>query len=173
MAAGQDSRISEFDPITALDGTEQMIFVQGAETRQGTVNDVKTFFNSNIRCVKVTKTFTDFSFAGLTNDISLYTLGIKEYISDIKIVPTTAFSGGAIASYTLSVGIVGSLAKYAVAANVFTGNTTTTAVHTPIAGLESLSATTDIRGAAVATGGNLSTATAGAVTFYLFITTLP
>ncbi len=124
------------------------------------------------RWVKVTKTRQDFSAASTTNDISIYTLPIKGYIHDVKIVPNTAFSGGGIASYTLSVGISGSLAKYAVATDVFTGNTTVSAVHTPLIGLESLSATTTIRAQATSTGADLSDASAGAVTFYLLISVL-
>lgn len=125
------------------------------------------------RWVKVTKSYTDFSTGGLTNDISIYTLPIKGYIHDIKIVPTTAFSGGLIATYTISVGISGALTKYAIATNVFTGNTTLNTIHTPLVGLESTSGTTDIRAQAVSTVGNLSAATAGSVDIYLLVSTLP
>lgn len=123
--------------------------------------------------IKITKSYSDFSTAGLTNDISIYTLPIKGYIHDVKIVPTTAFSGGLISAYTVSVGTSGSLAKYAIAANTFTGNTTLAAVHAPIAGLESTSGTTDIRAQAVAITGLLNTATAGSVDIYLLVSTLP
>lgn len=123
--------------------------------------------------VKVTKAYTDFATAGLTNDISIYTLQAGSFIHDVKIIPTTAFSGGIIASYTISVGISGSLNKYAIATNVFTSNLTVNAIHTPLVGLESLSATTDIRAQAISTVGNLNAATAGVVSFYLLISQLP
>lgn len=123
--------------------------------------------------IKVTKTFTNLSAAGLTNDISLYTLPAKGYIHDVKIVPTTVFSGGLISAYTLSVGVAGNLAKYAVAVNVFTGNTALGAVHAPLPGLESTGSTTDIRLAAVAVTGLLNAATAGSVDVYLCISILP
>jgi hypothetical protein len=122
---------------------------------------------------KVTKTFSDFATAGLTNDISIFTLPAKGYIHDIKIVPTTAFSGGTIATYTVSVGISGSLSKYAIATNVFTGNVTINTVHTSLPGLESTSGTTDIRAQVISTVGNLNAATAGTVNFYLLISELP
>lgn len=125
------------------------------------------------RWVKVTKTYSDFSTAGLTNDISIYTLPAKGYISDIKIVPSTAFSGGTIATYTISVGISGSLAKYAIATNTFTGNSTLNAVHTPLIGMESVGSTTDIRAQAISTIGLLNAATAGSVDIYLLISILP
>jgi len=125
------------------------------------------------RWVKVTKTHQDFSTGGLTNNITIYSLPANAYVHDVKIVPTTNFSGGAIASYTLSVGITGSLAKYAVAADVFTGNTTTDLVHTSIAGLESRLVATDLKASATSTVGNLNASTAGAVTFYLLLSALP
>ena len=119
--------------------------------------------------VKITKTFTDFSADALSNSISIYTLPIKGYIHDVKIVPTTAFSGGTILTYTISVGINGSTAKYCVANNVFTGNTTVSAVHTAIAGMESNSATADIKATATTTVGNLSAATAGSADIYILV----
>lgn len=123
--------------------------------------------------IKITKSYTDFATAGVTNNITIYTLPIKGYIHDVKIVPTTAMSGGLIATYTMSVGIAGVLAKYALATDVFTGNVTTVAPHAPIAGLESTSGTTAIKAAAISTVGNLNAAVAGSVDFYLLISTLP
>lgn len=122
--------------------------------------------------VKVTKSYTDFSTAGLTNDISIYTLPSKGYIHDIKIIPATAFSGGTIAAYTISAGIAGALTKYAIATNTFTGNTTLTTIHTPLVGLESTSGTTDIRAQATSVTGLLNAATAGSVNIYLLISTI-
>lgn len=123
--------------------------------------------------VKVTKGFADFAAAGLTNDISIYTLPAKGYIHDVKIVPTTAFSGGLISAYTISVGISGNLVKYAVASNVFTGNTSLGAAHAPLPGIESVGSTTDIRAAAVSVTGLLNTAAAGSVDIYLLVSILP
>jgi hypothetical protein len=122
---------------------------------------------------KVTKSFSDFAIAGVTNDISIFTLPANWYIHDVKIIPTTAFSGGLIATYTLSVGIAGNLAKYALASNVFTGNNTLNLIHTPLPGLESTSGDTDIRAQAISTVGNLNAAVAGAVDFYIFLSRFP
>lgn len=130
-------------------------------------------YSSWIFIEKVTKTFTDFATAGLTNDISIFTLPANWYIHDVKIIPTTAMSGGLLGTYTVSVGVAGNLVKYAVANNVFTGNTTLGLVHTPLSGLESTSGNTDIRAQAVSTVANLNAATAGAVDFYLFMTRIP
>lgn len=138
-----------------------------------------TLFENRIpqapKWIKVTKSYTNFATAALINDISIYTLTAKQYIHDIKIVPTTAFSGGVVSSATMSVGITGALTKYAIATNIFTGNTTTNLVHAPLAGLESTSGSTDIRGSIVIVGVamTLNDLTAGSVDFYLLISTLP
>ena len=116
--------------------------------------------------------YTDFSTAGLTNNITCYTLIPGEFIHDIKIVPTEDFAGGLIATYTISIGIAGSLLKYSTANNVFTGNTTTTTVHTPIAGFESLVSSIELKASAISTVGNLNAATNGAITLYLLTSTL-
>lgn len=122
---------------------------------------------------KVTKTYTDLATGGVTNNITVYTLAAKEYVHDVKIVPTTAFSGGLIATYSLSVGIAGSLLKYAAAVDVFTGNTTTNLVHTPLAGLESTGGATALKLSAISTVANLSAATAGSVDVYILTSILP
>lgn len=125
--------------------------------------------------IKVTKLYTDFAAASLTNDISIYTLPIKGYIHDVKIVPTTAFSGGVISAATISVGKAGALTKYAIATDTFTGNVTLSAIHTPLVGMESTSGTTDIRAAIVVVGvaQTLNNLTAGSVDIYLLISPLP
>lgn len=120
---------------------------------------------------KYTKAYTDFSTAAVTNSVDLFTLQAKEVIHMIQIVPTVAFAGGLIATYTVSVGIVGVLAKYAIAANAFTGFTLPTINALP--GLESTSGTTAIKATAVSTVGNLNAATAGSVDIYVLKSTLP
>lgn len=121
--------------------------------------------------IKITKVYSDFSTAGLTNDISLYTLPAKGLIHSVQIVPTTAFSGGLISAYTLSVGIAGNLVKYSAAINGFTGFSLSQPSATT--GIESTSVTTDIRIAAISVTGLLNTATAGSVDVYLLVSQLP
>jgi len=121
--------------------------------------------------VKITKTFADFSTAGATNEITIYTLGAKQAIDQCLIYPTTVFSGGTIASYTISVGISGTAAKYGIAANVFTG-ASLSAINI-LAGVESMSGTTSIKATAISTVGLLNATTQGSVDIYLRIATLP
>lgn len=122
---------------------------------------------------KVTKTFTDFSAAATNRQISILTLPISGYIHDVKIIPTTAFSGGLIGTYTISVGKAGATTRYSIPTNVFTGNTTVTDIHTPLVGLESISATEAITATALTTVANLDQATAGSVDIHLLVSILP
>lgn len=121
-----------------------------------------------------TKTFTDFSTAGVVNTIaSGYVLPAKGIVSGCFVDATTLFSGGLLATYTISVGIGSgaSIAKYAIAKNVFTGAT----VGTPniLTGIESTSITTSITLTATSTVANLSSATTGSVDIYLLVGILP
>ncbi len=144
-------------------------------TAQATAIGAKADTSSVAQWTKITKTFADFAAASLTNDISIFSLPAKGYIHDVKIVPTTEFLGGVISAATISVGIVSNLVKYAVAANVFTGNTTLGLVHTPIAGVENTGGVTDIRAAIVAVGvlQTLNDLTQGSVDIYLLTSILP
>lgn len=134
----------------------------------GRLDDNFTPF-AGIRWKKFTKTFTDLSFAGLTNDIQVYSLAAGEVIHGVKIKHSTAFSGGSIASYTVSVGIVSALTKYASAFDVFQATSNTTFQISNSFGSENHGASTSIRLAAVSTGGNLSTATTGSVDVWILV----
>lgn len=127
------------------------------------------------RWIKITKSYSDFSTAGLTNDIEIYSLPAKSVIQGCIIKHSTLFSGGAIATYTASVGINGNLVKYAAAFNVFQAvSNTTFGLGTSIAPtVENFGAATSIRGAVVSTVGLLNAATQGSVDFYLLVSTLP
>lgn len=121
--------------------------------------------------VKVaTLAYTAFSTAGLVSTIaSGYSLPAKGVIHGCMVIPTTLFSGGTIASYTISVGIGsgGSVAKYAVATNVFTGATLATPNVLP--GIESTSAAVSITATATSVTGLLNAASAGSADIYLLI----
>lgn len=123
--------------------------------------------------IKVSKGYKDFAAAALTNDISIYTLPVYGYVHDVKIIPIEAFSGGTVASYTLSVGKSAPFTSLAIATNVFTGNTTLSAAHSALPMVFSKAANTDVRALATSTVGNLTEATSGIVDFYLLVSTLP
>ncbi len=127
------------------------------------------------RWVKVTKTYSDFSTAALTNDIEIYSLPAKSVIQSCIIKHTTLFSGGLIATYTASVGINGNLVKYAATLNVLqaVGNTTFGLGAAIVPTVENFGAATSIRGSVISTVGLLNAATQGSVDFYLLVSTLP
>lgn len=118
---------------------------------------------------KFTKTFTDLAFAGTSNDIELFSLPAGAVIHAVKQKHSAAFTGGAIATYTTSVGIVGTLAKYAAAFNVFQAPGNTVFQVTGTIGSENHGAVTSIRIAAVSSGANLNAATAGSVDVWVQI----
>lgn len=127
--------------------------------------------DSTLTWTKITKTFSNFSTAATTNTIELFVLPAKGVIHAIQINPSTTFSGGLIATYSISVGITGTLLKYAPAVTVFTG--AVLPAISVIAGVESLTATTSIKVTAVSTVANLSAATQGSVDIWVLTSTLP
>lgn len=112
---------------------------------------------------KYTKTFTDFSTAATTNSIDLFQLPAGGVILAVKLKHSAAFTGGALSAYTISVGIVGTLAKYLAAQNVFAAPGATNYGIGATIGGESHTASTAIKATATSTGGNLNLATAGSV----------
>jgi hypothetical protein len=119
---------------------------------------------------KYTKTFADFSAASLTATAALLTLPIKGVVHATFINVTTAFTGGLVASLTLSVGTGGSPLKYSTAINAFVSGQQ---VPQPLMGVESLSGTTAIIVTATGTVGLLNTLTQGSADFWILQSTLP
>lgn len=122
---------------------------------------------------KYTKTFSNLSDTDTANDIELFSLPAKGVIHEVVIKHTTAFSGGTISAYTISVGIVGNLTKYASAFDVFQATSNTVFQISTSNNMENFGAATSIRIAAVSTGDNLNNAAAGSVDVYVRTSTLP
>ncbi len=111
---------------------------------------------------KYTVTYADFSAASTTSDFTLFQLPPAGVIHACKIKHSTRFTGGAISSYTISVGISGTPAKYCTAYQVGSttvGNTAFNLVGT--LGTENHRANTAIIARATSVGANLNAATAG------------
>lgn len=123
-----------------------------------------------LKWVKITKTYSDFAIAGLTNNVSIYTLATHEMIHSVIINPTTSFQGGTIATYTISIGIPSPLnaTAYLGATSVLGGTIT---ANNPTLSL-SLN-NNAVSAYAISTIGNLNAATQGSVDFYLLVSTLP
>jgi hypothetical protein len=93
---------------------------------------------------KYTKTFTDLAAPTASNDIELFSLPAGGIIHAIKLKHSAAFTGGAIATYTLSVGIALYLDKYLPAFSVFGAPANTSlSYHTVQSPLPGVLANTD------------------------------
>lgn len=126
---------------------------------------------SSANWIKITKQYSDFSAGSLTNDIELFKLVPNGIIHSCVIVNSSTFTGGLVASSTLSVGISGNLVKYATASSVF-GGTGLAGIFNNM-GYESQTVSTSIRAAMITTIGNINTLTSGNAIFYLLISVLP
>lgn len=106
---------------------------------------------------------TAFQTAATTLSITLFTLAAAGLIHAVKIKHSTAFGGGAITAYTLSVGIAGTLAKYASAFDVFQAVSNTAFQTSSVLGSENNGAGTAILITATSTTANLNASTTGVV----------
>lgn len=128
--------------------------------------------------VKVTKTYTDLAAANTTNQITVYTLPAKGIVHGAALKTTAAFSGGAIATYSLDLGDSTSASGYVNGYNgaLFTGanwSGSGAKLTHGATGSNDLTATMPIYLQATSTGANLDQATAGSVEIWLLISTMP
>ena len=119
--------------------------------------------------VKVTLAFGAFSAAALTSNANLYSLPAGGVLHAVKIKQSASFTGGAVASCTVSVGISGNNAKYATAFDVFQASAATTFQVTGTVGGEDQAAAFQLTATAISTGANLNALTAGSVDVWLLI----
>lgn len=118
--------------------------------------------------------FTMFTpFAAMAGDVQIYSLPQKAIIHGAVIKTSTAFSGPGITAVTLSVGIVGNLAKILSPYDAFAAVANTNFGTADLLDLENFGAATSIRLAAQSAGANLSVLTAGAGCLYLLGSALP
>lgn len=122
---------------------------------------------------KYTVAHTALQTAGLTNNITLLTLGIKEVIQAIVVKHSIAFAGTSITAYEVGVGIATDLSKYAGPYDVFQAVADGTKLSSNTMDLESFTGTTAIKISATSVGGNLSASTAGSVDIWVLKSTLP
>lgn len=124
--------------------------------------------------IKVTKSFSDFSAAALTNTINLYQLAAREMIEDIVLKTTTSFTGGSISAYTFSAGDTTNGASQFIsgydgfAAVSGTGFSRATISN----GLYSFTGTEQLTITATSVGANLNAATGGSVDIYIKVSVL-
>lgn len=114
-------------------------------------------------------TYSTFATAATTNTVALFQLPSAAIIHGVKIVPTTAFTGGGISAYTVSVGDGTTPTLYASAFNVFQAPGANVYQLSSDFGGESLIAATQIYATATSTGANLNAATAGSVSIFAYL----
>lgn len=120
--------------------------------------------------IKKRMTYADFAAAATSNIVTMFTLGPGERVEAVTIKHETAFTGGAIATYTLSVGITGTGAKYAAAFNVFQAPGAAVFQHSTTQGYENMATgETAIRATVACTGANLNAATAGEANIWVTV----
>lgn len=114
---------------------------------------------------KVTVGFAQLTTAGLTQTINLITTSARTKVCGVSIKTTAAFSGGLIATLTVSVGdAAGTGTDYAPAFTIFSAPSATNYQDTiPATVASKTSAASTITALFTSTVGNLNTATAGSV----------
>lgn len=119
--------------------------------------------------IKVSKAYTDFSAAARTNSITILSLPAGGIITAVKLKHSTAFSGGAISAYTISVGVGSTtyVAKYLGAFDVFQATGATVFAVSGTVDSESHSGAVNITATATSVGADLDAATAGVVDFWI------
>jgi hypothetical protein len=134
-------------------------------------SDITTALLPVPKWTKITKAYTDFSTAALTNSITIYSLTAKEVVHGCIAFTTGNFKGGAIVTYTISVGVTGNNVKYMAALDAFGGGTFTGTVIAPT--VEDITGVINITATAISTVANLNAATQGAIDIWLLTSTLP
>jgi len=125
---------------------------------------------------KYSLTHTDLAAASTSNTIQLFSLPAKGIIHTVILKSTTQFSGGAISSYVIAVGIQGNLTKYSDGTYDVTTAVSGTFFQLGVSQPpqpEDFGSATSIKIAAVSVGANLDQASAGALDVYVETSLLP
>lgn len=113
--------------------------------------------------VKYTVAETAFTAAATTETIELFSLAAGGIIHAVKQKHSASFTGGSISAFTTSVGITGTLEKYAANFDVFQATGDTVQQITGTLGTEDHGSATSIKITAISTSDNVVNATAGSV----------
>lgn len=130
-------------------------------------------YDTTTTWAKYTKTYAQLAVAAMTTDVELLSLPARGVIHAVVIKHSAAFTGGALADYTVSVGVAGNLTKYASAFNVFQAPGDTVFQVSNSLFSENYGAATSVRLAAVSTTDDLDEATAGSVDVWVLTSKLP
>lgn len=117
---------------------------------------------------KFTKTFADFAAAKLTNSIELFTLPDGCLLHAVSVDLVTAFSDGALATYSLSIGPAGDATKYVNAFNAVSDASSGQVQYATIAN-ETYKGEQVVNIGLTAVGANLDQAIVGEISVYSLI----
>lgn len=145
--------------------------VQSAvETNQ---TNIASLLTGAVQWTKYTKAYTDFSTAATSIELSLATLSAAEVVHGVIVKHSTAFSGGSITSYEVSVGPSGDATKYVDSFDVDQTVASSAFLNTTLMEVEDFAATSILAVQAVTVGDDLDQAAAGSVDIWVLSSTLP
>jgi hypothetical protein len=121
-----------------------------------------------LQWVKASVDYTDFT-SGTTDSVSVYTLPAGYVLHGVKVKHSTAFGGGGIISYDLSVGLASDLDKYSSYFDVFQTVSDTTFQLSQVFDSQNHGAGTSILVTAFSFGATLNNATSGAADIWLLV----
>lgn len=113
--------------------------------------------------------FNIFQTAALTLNINLFSLPAAAIIHATRIKHSVAFAGTSITAVNLSVGISGTVAKYASAFDIFQAVSATAYQNSATFNSESFTASTQITATITSIGANLSALTTGNVDIWCLL----
>lgn len=112
---------------------------------------------------KYTVSHTALQTAATTNNILLFTAAAKQLVTGVVLKHSTAFAGGTISAYTISIGIGSNLTKFSSTFDVFQAVSETATQSTLQQQMSAFGSTTPVQISAVSTGANLSASTQGSI----------
>lgn len=135
-----------------------------------TTNTSAGFVSTANNWLKISKTFADFSIAGLEKDIEILSLPEGHELVKHLIKHDLAFTGTGITEVETELGITGELSKYSFEPfDIFQAASDTVFFQEGVDTVESWGSATSIRGNMRSVGTNLDQLSAGKINYYLFI----
>lgn len=125
--------------------------------------------------MKLTVPFTSFETSGFSTTVPVVTLPPKSVVMGAIMKHTQPFSGGIIATCTLSLGVTGNLIKYCPAYNCMApvSDTAFGALSSPILDLQGFTTGPTVVATCVTTVANTLALTQGSVDIYILVAQLP
>jgi hypothetical protein len=140
------------------------------ETNQ---TNIETLQTASVKWTKYTKSYTDFSAAATSSEISLVTLNAAEVVQGIVIKHSAVFGGGSITSYEVSVGPSGDATKYVDSFDADQTVASSAFLNTTLMELEDFASTSVLAVQAVTVGDDLDQAASGSIDIWVLSSTLP